>query len=259
MIVRNEPQGGLLLIGQTDHSRVVGQLAAHWGNDEFASPRPYDSVVRAATFHDYGWLRYETSPLVDPQSGVPYGFTHLPLTDAQLEAYQWSLDWMTDIDPYAGLIVSMHRTGLWRGRYDTIDHPPAYALPALRPEVEALVERNEAWQRRARIGHDEREVWTNYRLLQIWDLLGLYFCARERRDEFVEPVPTGYADRPGTRLFMTPKGEHRVAFRPYPFDTQPCRIQLTARYVPEASFPDVLSFRRAYFRAEVRLLEFELV
>src|SRR5262245_16219952 len=114
MIVRNEPHGGLLLIAQTDHSRVVGQLAAHWGNRDFAAPRPYDSVVRAATFHDYGWLRYETSPLVDPQSGIPYQFVQVPLTEAQLAAYQWGLDWMTDIDPYAGLIVSMHRTGLWR-------------------------------------------------------------------------------------------------------------------------------------------------
>ena len=260
MIVRNEPNGGLLLIGQTDHSRIVGQLAAHWGNDDFAVPRPYDSVVRAATFHDYGWLRYETSPLVDPQSGIPYQFLHVPLTEAQLGAYQWSLDWMTDIDPYAGLIVSMHRTGLWRGRYDTIEHPPAYHLPALSPEVKALVERNEAWQRRERNWHDETEVWTNYRLLQIWDLLGLYVCGRERQEDFVEPVPTGYtADRPGTRLVMRPGGERRVAFDPYPFDTRPCRIQLTARHVPEASFPDVLSFRRAYFRAEVRLLEFELL
>jgi Protein of unknown function (DUF3891) len=260
MIVRNEPHGGLLLITQTDHSRVVGQLAAHWGNADFAVPRPYDSVVRAATFHDYGWLRYETSPLVDPHSGIPYQFVQVPLTGAQLGAYQWGLDWMTDIDPYAGLIVSMHRTGLWRGRYDAIDHPPAYQLPSLSPEVQALVERNEAWQRRERSWHDETEVWTNYRLLQIWDLLGLYFCARERREDFVEPVPTGYgADGAGTRLAMKPAGECRVAFDPYPFDVRPCRIQLAARYVPEASFPDVLAFRRAYFRAEVRLLEFELV
>src|SRR3972149_4635030 len=77
MIIRNDPNGGLILVGQTDHSRFVGQLAAHWGNAHFETPRPYDSVVRAATFHDYGWLRYETSPLINPESGeacpVPQG------------------------------------------------------------------------------------------------------------------------------------------------------------------------------------------
>ena len=48
MIVRKQPNGELILIGQTDHSRFVGQLAAHWGNNEFAAPEPFDSMVRAA-------------------------------------------------------------------------------------------------------------------------------------------------------------------------------------------------------------------
>jgi len=37
MIVRKQPNGELILIGQTDHSRLVGQLAAHWGNRDFAN------------------------------------------------------------------------------------------------------------------------------------------------------------------------------------------------------------------------------
>ena len=102
MIIRKDPSGGLILIGQTDHSRFVGQLAAHWGNREFETPRPYDSVVRAATFHDYGWLRYETSPLIHPDGGEPYPFLQVPMTDQQLGSYQWALDWMADIDPYSG-------------------------------------------------------------------------------------------------------------------------------------------------------------
>lgn len=71
MIIRKGDGPGLVLIGQTDHSRFVGQLAAHWGNREFAKPQPYTSVVRAATFHDFGWLRYETSPLLGAAAGSP--------------------------------------------------------------------------------------------------------------------------------------------------------------------------------------------
>jgi uncharacterized protein DUF3891 len=259
MIVRPEPDGSLLLIGQTDHSRFVGQLAAHWGNGDFATPRPFESVVRAATFHDFGWLRYETAPLVDPKTGTPYQFLHVPLTETQLGAYQWSLDWMTDIDPYAGLIVSMHRTGLWRGRYETVKHPRGYNLPSLSPEVQALVERNEAWQEQERRRHDEAEVWTNYRLMQTWDLLGLYFGCHDPCEDHVEPVPTGYAaDSPTVSLALTPLGPRHVRFAPYPFDTRPCRVQLAARRVPARVFPDVESFRRAYFQAPVELMEFEL-
>ena len=32
MIVRTLAEGQTALIGQTDHSRLVGQFAAHWGN-----------------------------------------------------------------------------------------------------------------------------------------------------------------------------------------------------------------------------------
>ena len=149
MIIHDASNGHLTLITQTDHSHLVGELAAHWGNADFAVPEPYDSVVRAAVFHDYGWLRYETSPSIDPQTGEPYAFLQVPMTAAQLASYQWALDWMADIDPYAGLIVSMHRTGLWKGRYRTIAYPAGkYNLTTLSPEVQAFIERNEAWQER---------------------------------------------------------------------------------------------------------------
>src|SRR5688572_1399621 len=65
MIIHDASNGQLTLITQTDHSNLVGELAAHWGNADFAAPEPYDSVVRAAVFHDYGWLRYETKPLLN--------------------------------------------------------------------------------------------------------------------------------------------------------------------------------------------------
>ena len=48
MIINDQSDGRLTLIAQTDHSHFVGQLAAHWGNAEFARPEPYDPVVRAA-------------------------------------------------------------------------------------------------------------------------------------------------------------------------------------------------------------------
>ena len=262
MIIRKNADSGLTLIGQTDHSRFVGQLAAHWGNDEFEAPKPYDSVVRAATFHDFGWLRYETSPLVNPESGEPYPFLQLPMTPQQLAAYQWSLDWMADIDPYSGLIVSMHRTGLWKGRYGTIKHPAGrYNLTKLSPDVQALIAHNEAWQEGQRATLDAKGVWTNYRLMQVWDLLGLYFGCQEPCADYAEPVPTGYADADdeGVRLTMTPAGERRVAFDPYPFDVRPCRVQLAYRTVARSSYEDVESFRKAWFQAEVGLLEFELI
>src|SRR4029078_7780912 len=55
MIVREGAGGSLIIIGQTDHAKLSGQCAAHWGNKDFARPKPYEAVVRAAMFHDSGW------------------------------------------------------------------------------------------------------------------------------------------------------------------------------------------------------------
>src|SRR5919108_2484687 len=236
MIVRKDADGSLLLIGQTDHSRLVGQLAAHWGNVQFATPRPYESVVRAATFHDYGWLRYETSPLLNPETGEPYQFLKVPLTDTQLNAYQWSLDWLADIDPYAGLIINMHRTGLWKGRYKTITHPGGYNLRTLSPEIEVLIARNEAWQERERARLDADEVWTNYRLMQVWDLLGLYFCCQDPYDDHVDPVPVAYGNGEGVRMALKPLTPRKVEFDPYPFDVRPAHVQLACKRLSQTAF-----------------------
>ncbi len=70
--------------------------------------------------------------------------------------------------------------------------------------------------------------------MQVWDLLGLYFCCQEPYDDHIEPVPQSYAgaDDEGVRLTLKPVAPRRVAFEPYPFDVRPCRVQLAFRTVP---------------------------
>src|SRR4051812_19601364 len=101
MIVQECADGSVILINQSDHAKLSGLFAAHWGNSAFAAPRPYHSVVRAAMFHDAGWYAYETAPRL-LSTGKPMGFTQVPLDDATLADYQWATDWMKAIDPYAG-------------------------------------------------------------------------------------------------------------------------------------------------------------
>ena len=50
MIVRKDPTGGMLLLGQTDHSRLAGLFGSHWGNDQFAALEPYESVAETEAF-----------------------------------------------------------------------------------------------------------------------------------------------------------------------------------------------------------------
>ncbi|HEY8693520.1 MAG TPA: DUF3891 family protein [Chloroflexota bacterium] len=257
MIVRKDAAGGLTLIRQTDHSQFVGQLAAHWGNADFAPLQPYESVVRAATFHDYGYLNWEPDLPFDQENGIPCEFRKVPTTQRQLDAYQQCIDWLTGIDPYSGLLVSMHRTGLWRQRYNTIEHPGGMARGSLAPGVEDMAARNEASQKQQRQASDPDQLGTNYHLLQVWDLLGLYFGCQEPGEDYIDPVPTTYAGGK-TRMSMAPAGPRKVAFDPYPFDQRPLKVQIAAKRVA-GHYPDESAFRKAFAQAPLELLEYELV
>ncbi len=52
---------------QSEHSRLTGMLAYHWGNEEFDKPPHFDSFVLGVTLHDRGYGEYDD----DPIGGVP--------------------------------------------------------------------------------------------------------------------------------------------------------------------------------------------
>ena len=176
MIVREETDGTLGLISQNDHALVSGMLAAHWGNARFDRPRPYDSVVRAAAFHDRGWIDYEAKPTIDA-AGRPPNYREVPLDERQMRAFMWTGDWLGGIDPYSGLLAAKHRTGLWQNRYEAIKVPSLVNRGAMKPEIADFIARSEARQHDVEAGLDAAEVKTNYRLLQIWDMISLYLCS----------------------------------------------------------------------------------
>lgn len=255
MIVRAEPDGSFTLAKQTEHSQFVGYLAAHWGNATFAAPRPWESVVRAAVYHDYGWLTYEAAPKADPETGRPLNFIQ---SGPPLAAYRRLVEWLGGIDRYSALLVSMHRTGLWRNRYGAIEHP-AMSARGFGPEIDQFVAENEAWQQEEKKAVDAALLAFNYHLLQVWDLLGLYFCRETLREEHIDPVPTALGGAAGVRLKLTPQSPARVAFEPYPFDLRPLKVQIRTKRVAGRRYSDDAEFRRAYFQAPAELLEFELM
>src|SRR6185312_2351183 len=119
-------------------------------------------------------------------------------------------------------------------------------------------------ERPARIaehGFDSKQVWTNYRLLQAWDLMSLYFsCQAPSEPHHIEPVPTSYRDKDGegVRITLTPVDATTVAFDPYPFDVQSLRVTLPARRLSSSTFESQDAFRKAYFSAQLELMAFEL-
>jgi hypothetical protein len=106
------------MISQNDHGDLAGQFAAHWGNDRFAKPKPYQSMVLAAETHDNGWWDWDIFPSIDDH-GVPIPFTRTP-REFRSTFYGKGIDNVIARDLYAGLVVSMHGVGLPQKRYGTM-------------------------------------------------------------------------------------------------------------------------------------------
>lgn len=261
MIVRKEADGSHIIVGQPDHARLSGLMAAHWGNEDFAPPEPRESFIMAAAYHDCGWVSYEAHPLYDVEKQSPPTHQQVPLDAQQLAAFQRGIDWLSGIDAYAGALISRHRTGLWRSRYGAITYPEAPPPRRLPPEGEAFVERNERVQQEALMGFEPARFRVNYQLLQILDLLSLYLCTGEPQASQISAAPTSYSGngRDGVTLSLAPIGDRRIKVDPYPFDVPELAVGYVRLHMSARSFASVAEFRRAYFGTVPEVTSFTLV
>lgn len=260
MIVRYESDGTIVMITQNDHAQLSGLFAAHWGNEQFEKPHPYGSLVRAAMFHDRGWIRYETSPQLNPETNKTPNYRDVPTDRSQLEAFEWAGDWLSAIDPYAGLMIAKHRTGLWQGRYGVIRHPPAIQRGKLPPEIEAFIARSEAKQKRASESLDAAELAVNYKLLQVWDMISLYICSTEvLKPDRVEPVPVSYSGDAAAAMALVPLEKQTIGLDPYPFDQPSLTTNVIFRRLSQAKFKDSAELQSVYFKTAPQIASFQLV
>jgi hypothetical protein len=224
---------------------------------------PRGSVILAATRHDDGWAVFDRRPAWDPDNGRPRNFLDVPVL-SHLAFYRACIQVVTEEDPYAGLLVSMHGAGIYNGRYGTeLGISPTFAEQA-KVEVEAFVAEQEATHpaRAAALGVSEMERWTNYKLLEVFDRLSLSFCLREwegrnAQPDAISPVPADY-EGGEVELRLEPVGPWRVRMDPYPFAESPARFTLVRKLLLKAPFAGNEDFRLAYFRTRAELVEITL-
>jgi len=249
MIVRDRGDDWQVVF-QPDHADLSAQFARAWGNgDGFAAPTPLDSVAVAAARHDDGWAVWERAPALDRDGLAPRNFLDVEVP-SHLAFYRAMIAAVLDQDPYAGLLVSMHGAGIYRGRYGTQPSLRLTFADEVRDQVEAFVTEQEELHARllAQLGVPEEERWTNYRLLQIYDRLSLYFCLRDLEGgepDTLEPVPRDYQGAEAA-LALEPAGPWRVRVDPYPFARSPASFRLVRRLLPKGGKRDGESFRREF-------------
>ena len=246
------------MITQNDHAQLSGLFAAHWGNAKFETPRPYNSLVRAAMFHDRGWIRYETGPELNENGKTP-NYREVKNDAPQLEAFEWAGDWLSSIDPYAGLMIAKHRSGLWQGRYGVITFPPAIQRGTLPPAIKDFIARSEAKQKVA--AGEIRRQGIRGQLPPSADLghhLALHLPEREASPDKIDPVPTSYSGS-GIEMTLTPMGNNTVALDPYPFDKPSLTANMIQRRLTQNTFKDTTELQEIYFKTAPQIASFTFV
>ncbi|MFQ5426523.1 MAG: DUF3891 family protein, partial [Gaiellales bacterium] len=112
MFVR-ETKDAWQIVLQPDHGDLAGQLVRAWS----PRPEPLASLELLARRHDDGWAVWERAPALDDE-GRPQNFLDVPVS-THLAFYRAGIAALSDQDPYAGLLLSMHGAGIYTGRYGT--------------------------------------------------------------------------------------------------------------------------------------------
>jgi len=270
MMVNPYDDSRLMLALQIDHSRVAGFFAAHWGNQDFARPEPYASVVLAAQEHDIGWWEWEMCPSTLNDKGFPLDYHDGSLKylgQLRLDFYKNAVDHVRNRDPYAALLMSMHGVALMNAGYGKYAYPPDRSGD---PRVKAYIDNQEELRLKLieELRHSERfkdfasdeQVWTNYEYMEVFDQLAQFVCNRyPLNSKWRKLGPTNSLNdvdiptKPGrapVKIAIDTVSEHRAVMTPYPFDVDPLVFSFSARLVPNRAYKSPEDFLGEFYRAE---------
>ncbi len=243
MIIQSAPPNApRFAIEQIDHTRTCGQLARAFGNQQFNPPIPRELVIYTVEHHDEGWAAIDALREQSPVTGLPHHLTQTPLPYL-LQTSQGSPDFNEKHHPFCGLLSSMHTYGLFNGRYGLSDFifidkiPPEHKAAAdamLARELErqarlkTVLQADEACQTWV----EEQTLLNNYKLLQFFDTLALYFHtthAQDRTQAKFMNVPDGK----GTdhTLTITSLSDGTYTLSPWVFEPERLEVFVEGRFI----------------------------
>ena len=225
-----------------DHLHLVAALGRAFGNELFASLHPRELMEYAITHHDAGWDEVDAGLGIDPDTGLPRDLLKTPL-ERLVETGPASASFNEAHHPYCGLLISMHAYGLLNGRYGlsdkvVVDVLPEHARPMFKEMCDGELRRQDrlksalADDPRAVEWVDEGVLFHNYKVLQFFDTLGLYFCMQsgeERGQSAFLNVPMSVGE--DVTIQVTPRGAGAYRLTPFPFASDPLEITLPGTMV----------------------------
>lgn len=259
MMVQNSlPGEPSFVCTMAEHNDFCGQFARAFGNEMFEPPEPRDEMIYVVSHHDYGWNDWDAAPTLDPSSRLPAGLASTP-SAVTIASNRKSPDINEAHNAYCGLIASMHSWGLFNARYGYSEFRvrPGSSTSVPIPKdnedgAHAFLDDERQRQERLRgalaqnpeTRHlvEEERLFQNYKQLQFFDTLALYFNLRhesERGEEVFTHVPRSATEDAEVRV--APKGDGVYGFDPFPFAGDRQEVACSGRYVHP--FPGGEEFR----------------
>ena len=243
MIIQTTSEGKPhFVIEQVDHCRMSGQLAENFGNAEFNAPVPHDLLTFIVAHHDEGWESVDALCEQSPTTGLPHHLTQTPLPYL-IQTSKGSPEFNEKHHAYCGLLSSMHTYGLFNGRYGLSDfifidkisaEHKAAADAMLADELtrQARLKADLATDSTSQAWIEEKALFNNYKLLQFFDTLALYFHtthAEGRKEGRFLNVPDGK----GTdhTINITPHEDGSYALSPWVFESDSLEVSVEGRFI----------------------------
>jgi len=246
-----DPQ--LLVIRQTDHAFLAGFLAREWGNEKFRKPQPHGPFCLAVAEHENGWSEWELQPSLDAKTHLPFTFLSIP-TAAHIALYQKGIERLVKVDHYAGLLASMHASGLYDRARATL---PGFSAKYVKTDeshlVNDFVQQLRLQQLRLKVDLranapskpfiEEPLINANVARLEALDRMSLHFCLNPQQDTTLDAVPVNDQGEE-TDLELRTEGANVVAVAPYPFRREPLAFSIMGRRVPKRIYANDADFQR---------------
>jgi hypothetical protein len=261
MILQRVPRG-LMVVRQPEHGHQTGLFAQAWGNEEVPPVADRAGSARlAAGHHDDGWATWELYPTLDPATGQPAQFVSLTPVE-HVPLYRAGIERAAAVDPFAGILVSMHGAGLYNGRYGTFSLVERDLSDQERSLVDEFLRDMADMQQSiahslnlGSAGHvsAEPEVRSAYLRLQAWDRLSLQYLYFGAADGVIAPLPLDA--RTSTQLSCRGIGPAHLALDPYPFADSGATFPVEYSVVPDREYQTPADFIEAWRDAPVEILE----
>jgi len=266
-MIRHRHGNEFFLFTQHDHALLAGNLAEEISRSVLARPSP--SAIKGIGLHDCGWPLHDDRPTLNAK-GEPL---HVFETPPKIATRNWtaSARRAADVDPYAGLLVSLHVLHL--SLMSQASHPAPEDVFELNKFQHAQIELQEELRPKVGLRIDrplthglappgvsaaEDLLLFDFRLLRAMDALSLAILCSEPLAITLD----GLRAKPGgelVHLSVERPEEFTVRLEPWPFRAGPLELTVPFRRLAAGRFADGAALGTAYGRAAAESITARIV